>query len=98
MNFNEREFVIGLFQRLGIPSSLILEKNITNDKTDYSHMAGIKERFFIKMLPALPCSALKLSTWAQYILYISTYLTETTRQFTRTGVMKYMWVIGWPCF
>jgi hypothetical protein len=32
----------------------MLEKNITDDKTDNSHMAGIKERFFIKMLPALP--------------------------------------------
>jgi hypothetical protein len=49
-----------------------LGKHITDDKTEYSHMAGIKERFFIKMLPALPCSALKLSTWTQYILYIST--------------------------
>jgi hypothetical protein len=32
----------------------MLEKNITDDKTDISHMAGIKERFFIIMLPALP--------------------------------------------
>jgi hypothetical protein len=41
---------------------LILEKNTTDDNTDYSYMVGIKERCFIKMLPALPCSVLKLST------------------------------------
>jgi hypothetical protein len=45
---------------------------MTDDKTDNSHMAGIKERFFIKMLAALPCSVLKLSTGTHYILYIST--------------------------
>jgi hypothetical protein len=43
-----------------------LGKNITDDKTDNSHMTGIKERFFIKMLPTLPCSVLKLSTGTQY--------------------------------
>jgi hypothetical protein len=70
--------------------SLILEKSITDNKTDYRHIAGIKERIIIKMLPALPCSVLKLSTRTQYILYISTYLIETTRQFTSTGVLKNM--------
>jgi hypothetical protein len=54
------------------PPLFNLGKNITDDKTDYSHMAGIEERFFIKMLPALPCSVLKLSTGTHYILYIST--------------------------
>ena len=49
-----------------------LEENITDDKTDYSYMAVIKERYFIKMLQALPCSVLKLSTGTKYILYIST--------------------------
>jgi hypothetical protein len=53
------------------PTPLNLGKNITDDKTDYSHMAGIKERFFIKMLPAFPCSIFKLSTGTQYIPYIS---------------------------
>jgi hypothetical protein len=69
-----------LLSTSGIPPALFnLGKNITDDKTDHSHMAGIKERFFIQMLPALPCSVLKLSTGTQYILYIRTYLTETTR-------------------
>jgi hypothetical protein len=49
-----------------------LEKQITDDKTDYSYMAGIKERYFMKMLPALLCSVLKLSTGTKCILYIST--------------------------
>ena len=48
-NFNEREFGIGFFQRREYhpppPPPFNLGKNITDDKANYSHTAGIKERF-----------------------------------------------------
>ena len=63
---------------------LILEKNTTDDNTDYSYMVGIKERCFIKMLPALPCSVLKLSTdWDNETIHEDRSIEK-------------MWVIGWP--
>jgi hypothetical protein len=54
------------------PALFNLGRNITDDKTDYCYMAGIKEQFFIKVLPALPSSVIKLSTGTQCKLYIST--------------------------
>jgi hypothetical protein len=53
----------------------MLEKNITDDKTDNSHMAGIEERFFIKNAACIAMKRFKTVNWdSVHTLY--QYLTN----------------------